>query len=698
VSLAEVDAEAPLRELLPRLVAVWRGRRVPSLGDLVEGVTAALLAEAPRPALGGSRKGADVAAWREVEEAHDLLDFPRLMAAARCGAQGDVARQVKALAAWEHPAMAGGLLALLEAPPYAGVKSRPMLEVVHSALEGTADARLVAPARALAKRYLRIVNSSTGARVIADLERVAAAVEARELPALDANEEAVRAAIEARLPAEHRVVRRDEGAAAALVETLLARVYADPDDDGARLVLADALLERGDEYGELIQLQVARSRGELTEEQAAREAALTTAERLAAWAHPLSSAGRCAFERGFPATISLYRSVARAVGAPGWATVRRVEGIGKLSKKAARELLTHPCFARVRDVGVLDEELFRAAGDIARDWTGLDLSANVTLAPAELARAASLRHLTLTLDGDAGGAADKLLLGLPALEVLRLRLSGRGAPAPVRIPASVARANIDGPLATGTFAGATGLRVLTLWTPYVAAGLLELPALTSLSTRARRYDEGAFASLAALERLELAHDTHGETVPSALLAPLRALRYLDAHYTQLAPGHLEPLGALEELRNHWTNVEAAPGLPRLHTFHCMMPAQVATLGAFLERSPALRVLELCWNSQTEMWLRGAPDVAMQRAWDAFAAAIAASSLDRWRTDDGVEVLRDEERRWSRLSLARARPHDWNVVPFAEQVVRTFPIRGVEGGPEELRERLRALVAGSVDFV
>src|ERR1043165_3448158 len=87
---------------------------------------------------------------------------------------------------------------------------------------------------------------------------------------------------------------------------LLALVYAAPDDDGPRLVYADALLERGDPRGELIALQIARARGPVSDDARAREAELLTDHaRLAAWGQPLSTGGTCTFERGFPAHLRL---------------------------------------------------------------------------------------------------------------------------------------------------------------------------------------------------------------------------------------------------------------------------------------------------------------------------------------------------------------------------------------------------------
>ena len=52
---------------------------------------------------------------------------------------------------------------------------------------------------------------------------------------------------------------------------LLAQIYANPDDDALRAVYADALLERGDPRGELITLQLERTRaGAPAEAQVAR--------------------------------------------------------------------------------------------------------------------------------------------------------------------------------------------------------------------------------------------------------------------------------------------------------------------------------------------------------------------------------------------------------------------------------------------
>lgn len=82
---------------------------------------------------------------------------------------------------------------------------------------------------------------------------------------------------------------------------LLEKVYASPDDDTAKLVVADALLEQKDPRGEFITLQFKAWRGEATKEDRARSSALLSKYR-AAWLGPLADAlepDSVTFEKGF---------------------------------------------------------------------------------------------------------------------------------------------------------------------------------------------------------------------------------------------------------------------------------------------------------------------------------------------------------------------------------------------------------------
>jgi uncharacterized protein (TIGR02996 family) len=690
-------SDLPFDALLPELVAAWQADRQPEVADLVDGLTRSLLAASPRPALPASKRAADLAAWREVEARRDLLDFPRLMAAARGGSQEDVARQVTALRAWDHPGLAAGLLTLLEKPPNAGIKSRPMLEVVHAALEATGDVRLVEPARALAARYLAIVNSSTGGWIVDELDRIATAVSKRVVAPIAEDARRVHSLIAGRLPAEHRVAWRALTTTGPSMEALLALVYADPDADAPRLVAADALLARGDARGELIQLQIARATGTQTPEQAAREAELAAAGALASWARPLSSSGLCSFERGFPHAIALYKTAAQSLGAPEWATIRKVEGLAKLSTKGALELLDHPSLANVREVAELTAAVFAKLGDAPRPWTAVTVSTPSTLESASLARFPSLRRLKLTLTGDPAKAAPDLLAGLTELETLDLRAHGEGGEAPTQLPATVRSANVHLSLRPGAFRHAKALRELTFWTDTLTRPLLEgLEHLERLDTQAERFDGDAFAPLGSLRELKISldnsHARNAKTIPVELLQPLRCLAALDVSYERLTTAHLEALSELVELTHHWMNVADVPRLPQLRRFHCMAPARAADLQIVVERCPALRELELCWNSGSDLWFSSELEKRSARAWAELTELLNGSALEVFGFDEGVRMLRDASGAWSRLSMRGARNDLSSVRRLALHLVGAFPIRAVDDLPPWLEREVRSALA------
>ncbi len=100
---------------------------------------------------------------------------------------------------------------------------------------------------------------------------------------------------------------------------LLAEIYANPDDDGARAVYADALLERGDVRGELILAQLRGSR-----------AVGLIDQHGSAWLGPLAAITlRVEFERGFPARLAIdctrADTLTRVAMDPRWSTIQLVE-------------------------------------------------------------------------------------------------------------------------------------------------------------------------------------------------------------------------------------------------------------------------------------------------------------------------------------------------------------------------------------
>jgi uncharacterized protein (TIGR02996 family) len=103
------------------------------------------------------------------------------------------------------------------------------------------------------------------------------------------------------------------------IEDLYRQVWLRPDDDGARLVLADALLATGDPRGELIQIQLDRKPGmEPVAMRLLQQHGLRWLGELRGAVTPL------AYERGFLASCIL-RDPALARGCDEWATVHTVE-------------------------------------------------------------------------------------------------------------------------------------------------------------------------------------------------------------------------------------------------------------------------------------------------------------------------------------------------------------------------------------
>lgn len=145
-------------------------------------------------------------------------------------------------------------------------------------------------------------------------------------------------------------------------EELLTRVYADPGDVSARLVLADVLLAQGNPRGELIVLQCSPH--------ADRERInRVLAEYGWLWSAVLGPSvdrGATRFERGFPVAVRLMprQAVPLPEPLPAWATVREVD-VGGAAFTNLAEWLSHP---RLRGVTTLTRvEPSLVAGLAARE-------------------------------------------------------------------------------------------------------------------------------------------------------------------------------------------------------------------------------------------------------------------------------------------------------------------------------------------
>jgi uncharacterized protein (TIGR02996 family) len=594
MSAPRLPEDAEPAAVLAAAIAAWGELRHPRLADLVDRIEAQLLAAAPRRPLRASKRREDLAAWRTVEAARDPLDVRRLGAALGGGSQDDVRRQVEALAARRDPRLARALLALLEQPPYAGVKSRGMLAAILERLAETRDVRAAGPAADLADRYLGIVHSGTGRWMVGELKAVARRLEAAVPAELPPELAVACAALEARFG--RPAVDGTLAATRRTLEELLAEVYAAPDDDGPRLVYADALLERGDPRGELVALQIARARGEVTEEARAREAELLADKaQVAAWAQPLSSGGECTFERGFPAEIALYRTAKSILGEPAWATITAIRAIAQVPQTVAAQICELP---HLRSVATLSVPFFERLCEQPRPWThaGIDgaeppsakafanLPALRSLAlaagdvpPDDLLASLDLRELVLRL-----GAGTRPLALPPRLE--RLHVTSRGR-LPVMDLARLDRLEelqVEYEHSDQVFALPASLRRLSLRSGAAASPRIEVVAATTgadvAATTGADVAATTGADVAATTGADVAATTGADVQPSSLryaalnvrvlaadvLRDLTSLEALDLWATGGVPaGALDGLVRLRRLGLHVANALEPDALVRL---------------------------------------------------------------------------------------------------------------------------------------
>lgn len=406
-----MDALAVLKESL----AAWRKTRHPRWGQLADWASARALAASPeRPVVGASGKKADHEAWTKLEADGHALDLPRLVASLNGPKSPAAAERVAVLALRDDPRLVTLLMKVLEAPPFRAKTALPFFRAVCQALVDSRDVRAREAMRELSGRFKAVLETSVGDDVAALLRRSAAALDELPAPSLSPADEARLAELERHFDGEFRAIASstsEKKRAKKTDDELLAAVYAAPDDDGPRMVFADALLERGDLRGELIQLQLQRARGEGTAATLARERELAgDRKRLTAWGLPLSNGGECTLERGFPQEVIVQARTAKSiVGLAAWATVNAVAGLEGLSQKQVNELLSAEPAKHLRTVGRL-----KAAPKLAQPPGWTDVSFAYLPERETLERLPALTALTVSAANEATWTKDALR-GAPGL-------------------------------------------------------------------------------------------------------------------------------------------------------------------------------------------------------------------------------------------------------------------------------------------
>lgn len=281
---------------LDALLDAWRRTRAPELADAIDRVP---LNEKPLTAK---------AAWWKAHAAGKSVNFGALLEGASLGL--DRAERVHALAKLPaDPRTTAAATKWLTDGSIRGKWRAPFFDGVAALLSKAKDPRLLPV-------LTKLLADRNEAITVVGLSNYKAFVELAALLSKTKSKPLDKAM--QKLLAGSPSPKSTAGDAAAL----FAQVYANPDDDAARAVLADLLTEQGDPRGEFITLQLA---GKKTAQEAKLE---KTWDRK--WLGAIESAAMktgVVFERGFPSRIrcAYPKYVNPTIDAPEWSTVTSVD-------------------------------------------------------------------------------------------------------------------------------------------------------------------------------------------------------------------------------------------------------------------------------------------------------------------------------------------------------------------------------------
>jgi len=240
----------------------------------------------------------------------------------KSGPAADSPKRMRAVADLpDDPRLTTAILAWLAKPRWAGSSSAKGWEAMFARLVSLRDERALPRLREMTKTLPPFEGAKHSAWMRERIAETADAL-AKATSKLKKAKDDDLAAIEARL-APARV------AAGPAPLTVVAQVFAAPDDDDVRRVAADALLEHEDPWGELINLQLVTNP---SKEQLARAVELIKKQgkRFAGPIANISSADTRRFAKGFLVEVATdavmvgRREWEEAIAAPHWATVQRV--------------------------------------------------------------------------------------------------------------------------------------------------------------------------------------------------------------------------------------------------------------------------------------------------------------------------------------------------------------------------------------
>ncbi len=308
-AIQQGDEAAALRHAL----VAWQHCRHARITAIIERLSSRVSQTRTRP--GGKTPADKQSAWLAVAAAKDPADLEVLISSLRDVRKPDLLEaRLAALKGRCDPRLARAMHAVMEDPPIPNSTGLGTLLAAMDLIVAIADPR----SDEAWSRLVRIVGARGGGPVLESLRKRMPMGSTRLRAALDETVTELSDDDAARLDAiEHLVPARAQS-----TDPLFAAVYANPEDDRPRMVLADLLQELGDPRGELIALQLA-SAGKRSKREK---------ELLEAHAHdwlgpiaPLVHRTGLDYERGFVARCSVRGETARhasaLLGLPEWRTV-----------------------------------------------------------------------------------------------------------------------------------------------------------------------------------------------------------------------------------------------------------------------------------------------------------------------------------------------------------------------------------------
>jgi uncharacterized protein (TIGR02996 family) len=342
---------------LESLVRCWREWPAPELADVIGLFVTRMTPKLPPITGAGSTSGRD--AWLTVCAQHRTATIGRLFEVLPKTTGAFAAERIAALESWPPtPALSAAIARWLESPPFEGKNRARCFVPALKVLEAQRDVRVVPLLRRLTEASNRPwAIRELGLRAWKPLQALTRNAIGWRLPRPpSAAEKACLEQFRLRLIAPKAPDRES-----VKVSELYAAVFADPDDDTPRLMLADVLQERGDARGEFIALQIARAAS--GDKVSARERQLLGTwgeEWLGRLAPVLQKTGRV-FQRGFlsECRFSSEHPPGELANEPAWGTVTHLDVFfsGQFVTGSSGLMLS-PRFGALRHVsGVGDSDL-----------------------------------------------------------------------------------------------------------------------------------------------------------------------------------------------------------------------------------------------------------------------------------------------------------------------------------------------------